>query len=178
MLATIMYRAGDVRVENVPDATHKEPTDALGVTRSFRQSLALAESSCMVELQQYCRSLTGRIGRLNPHVVQLEGLAPAVRARVEEADELRWVANQSAEVASLVVIATGAGPREVGWLRGAAVLTAYDVVHLAAPKRVVLVDEAIFADVIGAFGDLSPQRFTQITGHEPEAGGHGPWPAA
>src|SRR3954464_9342337 len=29
MKATIMYRAGDVRVENVPDATIKEPTDAL-----------------------------------------------------------------------------------------------------------------------------------------------------
>ena len=89
MRATIMYRAGDVRVENVPDATLKDPTDALGVTRSFRQSLALAEPSCMVELEQYCRSLTGRIGRLNSHAVQLEGLAPAVRARVEGADELR-----------------------------------------------------------------------------------------
>ena len=29
MRAIIMYRAGDVRVENVPDATIKQPTDAL-----------------------------------------------------------------------------------------------------------------------------------------------------
>src|SRR3954464_10321907 len=29
MRATIMYRAGDVRVENIPDATLKSPTDAL-----------------------------------------------------------------------------------------------------------------------------------------------------
>lgn len=29
MRATVMYRAGDVRVENVPDATLKAPTDAL-----------------------------------------------------------------------------------------------------------------------------------------------------
>src|SRR3954453_1237728 len=29
MRATIMYRAGDVRVENVPDATLTTPTDAL-----------------------------------------------------------------------------------------------------------------------------------------------------
>ncbi len=135
-----MYRAGDVRVENVPDATLKEPTDALGVTRSFRQSLALAESSCMVELEQYCRSLTGRIGRLNPHAVQLEGLAPAVRARVEEADELRWVANQGAEVASLVVIATGAGPDEASRYGQSAVFAANNVVHLATPEGVVLVD--------------------------------------
>jgi threonine dehydrogenase-like Zn-dependent dehydrogenase len=35
MRATIMYRAGDVRVENVPDATLKQPTDALiRITRS------------------------------------------------------------------------------------------------------------------------------------------------
>jgi len=135
-----MYRAGDVRVENVPDATLKEPTDALGVTRSFRQSLALAESSCMVELEQYCRSLTGRIGRLNTNAVQLEELAPAVRARVEEADELRWVANQSAKVASLVVIATGAGPDEASRYGQSAVFAANNVVHLATPEGVVLVD--------------------------------------
>src|SRR5436305_3917105 len=29
MRATIMYKAGDVRIENVPDATIKQPTDAL-----------------------------------------------------------------------------------------------------------------------------------------------------
>ena len=35
MRATVMYGAGDVRVENVPDATIVEPTDALvRVTRA------------------------------------------------------------------------------------------------------------------------------------------------
>jgi threonine dehydrogenase-like Zn-dependent dehydrogenase len=35
MRATIMYRAGDVRVQNVPDPTIKQPTDALvRVTRA------------------------------------------------------------------------------------------------------------------------------------------------
>lgn len=29
MLATLMYGAGDVRVEEVPDPTIEEPTDAL-----------------------------------------------------------------------------------------------------------------------------------------------------
>ena len=103
---------------------------------------------------------------------------PAVRAWVEKPDELRRIADECAEVASLVVIATGAGPREVGWLRGAAVLAAYDVVHLAAPKGVVLVDEAIFADVIGELGDLPPQPFTHVTAQEREAGGLGLWPIA
>ena len=35
MRATLMYRAGDVRVENVPDASLVDPTDALvRVTRA------------------------------------------------------------------------------------------------------------------------------------------------
>jgi threonine dehydrogenase-like Zn-dependent dehydrogenase len=35
MRATIMYGAGDVRIENVPDSQIKEPTDAIGrVTRA------------------------------------------------------------------------------------------------------------------------------------------------
>ena len=29
MKATLMYRAGDVRIENIPDAIIKQPTDAL-----------------------------------------------------------------------------------------------------------------------------------------------------
>ena len=67
---------------------------------------------------------------------------------------------------------------EVGLFREpAAVFAAYAVVHLTAPESVVLVDEAIFADVIGAFGELPPQPFARINGHEPEAGGHGRWPA-
>lgn len=34
MRAAVMYGAGDVRVENVPDAHLAEPTDALRVTRA------------------------------------------------------------------------------------------------------------------------------------------------
>jgi hypothetical protein len=30
MRATVMYGAGDVRVEDIPDAQVREPTDALG----------------------------------------------------------------------------------------------------------------------------------------------------
>jgi hypothetical protein len=34
MRATIMYKAGDVRIENVPDATITEPTDEYPAVRS------------------------------------------------------------------------------------------------------------------------------------------------
>jgi threonine dehydrogenase-like Zn-dependent dehydrogenase len=39
MRATVMYAAGDVRIENVRDARIKEPTDALvRVTRACEES--------------------------------------------------------------------------------------------------------------------------------------------
>ena len=95
-----------------------------------------------------------------------------------DSQELRWPTDESAEVAAFGVVTAGAGPREVARLRGSAVFAADDVVHLTTPEGVILVDETIFADVIGAFGDRSAQPFAHFSGHEPEAGGHGLWPAA
>src|SRR6266853_2995067 len=76
------------------------------------------------------------------------------------------------------VVAAGAGPGEVAWLCGAAVFAADNVVRLAAPERVFLVDEAILADVIGAVGDLPAQSLAYVTAHAPKAGGRGLLPAA
>ena len=59
MRATVMYKAGDVRIENVPDAIIKSPTDAIirvtracicgsdlwGAVRLMRTNLRLAESN-------------------------------------------------------------------------------------------------------------------------------------
>jgi len=55
MRATIMYRAGDVRVENVPDATLNEPTDAL--VRITRACI------CGSDLLPYKELLPGDYGR-------------------------------------------------------------------------------------------------------------------
>ena len=55
MRATVMYGAGDVRVENVPDATIVEPTDALvRVTRAC---------ICGSDLWPYTPRAAGRAGR-------------------------------------------------------------------------------------------------------------------
>ena len=48
-------------------------------------------------------------------------------------------------------------------LGGAAVLFADDVVNLAAKKRVVFVDQTVFAKTVGAFGDPSPQFGIDVT---------------
>jgi len=97
---------------------------------------------------------------------------------MEQPDELWWLADERAEVAPLGVIAGGAGPGEVCWLGHPTMFAADDVVHLAAPERVVLVDEAILADMIRVFGNLPTLPFAHVTGHERGVGGPGPWPAA
>ena len=68
--------------------------------------------------------------------------------------------------------------RETPASRGALVLPADDVIDLAAPKRVVLMEEAVFADVVGALGHLLTEPLTYLTGHERGVGGRGLWPAA
>src|SRR5213593_1107194 len=73
MRATVMYRAGDVRVEDVPDATLMEPTDALvRVTRA---------AICGSDLWPY-KSLDGtESGRRMGHelIGVVEAVGPDVR---------------------------------------------------------------------------------------------------
>jgi hypothetical protein len=40
------------------------------------------------------------------------------------------------------------------------------------------VDQAVLADVIGAFGDFLSEALAHVTGHERGVGGRGLWPAA
>src|SRR5206468_3569198 len=72
MRATIMYRAGDVRVENVPDATLKEPTDAL--VRITRACI------CGSDLWPYKDLAPAAIGRRMGH--EAIGVVEAVGADV------------------------------------------------------------------------------------------------
>src|SRR5947208_5128308 len=74
MRATIMYRAGDVRVENVPDPTLKEPTDALvRITRAC---------SCGSDLWPYKDLAPAAIGRRMGH--EAIGVVEAVGADVRK----------------------------------------------------------------------------------------------
>ena len=74
MRATIMYRAGDVRVENVPDATLKEPTDAL--VRITRACI------CGSDLWPYKDLAPAAIGRHMGH--EAIGVVEAVGADVRK----------------------------------------------------------------------------------------------
>lgn len=70
------------------------------------------------------------------------------------------------------VVAASASPREIARLRRSTVFATDDVVHLTTPERVMLVHEAVLANLIGAFGDLPAERLADLTGHEPEAAVH------
>jgi hypothetical protein len=59
------------------------------------------------------------------------------------------------------------------------VLFADDVIHLAALKSVIFMNQAVFTEVIGAMNDQSPQFNTDVAdAHESGADGRGPWPDA
>ena len=73
MRATVMYRAGDVRIENVPDARLKEPTDALiSISRAC---------ICGSDLWPYQALEPQEKGRRMGHeaIGMIEAVGPAVR---------------------------------------------------------------------------------------------------
>src|ERR671937_1242689 len=77
MKVTIMFRAGDVRVENIPDATIKEPTDALvRVTRAC---------VCGSDLWPYKTMEPSESGRVMGH--EAIGVIEAVGADVRTVEE-------------------------------------------------------------------------------------------
>ena len=132
----------------------------------------------MVELKQLHGGFARRVHRVEADAIQQKTAAPAVGARMEQREELWRLADEGAEIAALGVIAAGTGPGEIAGFGRSAVFAADDVVYLAAPKCVRLVDEAILADVIGAFGNLPAEPFADVASLERGAGGRGSWQAA
>ena len=80
MRATIMYRAGDVRVENVPDAKIEKPTDAL--VRITRACI------CGSDLWPYHELPPTENGRRMGH--EAIGLVEAVGTEVRKGEERRF----------------------------------------------------------------------------------------
>ena len=79
-----------------------------GVTPGFGQSLAFAEAVAVIELEQFHGAFANRIGRVDVNAMQQKAAAPIVRARVIQAEKLRWLTDVGTDVAPLGVVATGA----------------------------------------------------------------------
>ena len=108
----------------------------------------------------------------------MEAIGPAVAAWMKKTDKSWWRACQAAQVASLVVVALGAGPSQVPLFRITTMLAAYNVVDLTAPKRVFFVNETILADMVGSGSDQEAQAVAHFLTHGSRAGGLEPWRGA
>lgn len=83
------------------------------------------------------------------------------------------------DVAAFVPVTKSTAEAEVALVCLAPVFLADDMIHLASPKSVTFVDQAIFASPGGTDRDLAPERGGDVRlTHGLEAGGRGPWPAA
>lgn len=74
-------------------------------------------------------------------------IPPAIRTGIEEADQLSGLRHERRDIASLVAIAGQAGTGQVVLSRKPAVLLANDVVHLTSEERVILMNEAVLAEM-------------------------------
>src|SRR2546421_12014459 len=108
----------------------------------------------------------------------MEAIAPAVSARVEQPHQMRWLPSQCAEIASFVVVADGASPGKIIRFRRTTVFAADNMVHLAAPERILLVDQTILADMVRPLSDETAQPLANLPAHGPAVRGRGPWLAA
>src|SRR5687767_1362669 len=58
------------------------------------------------------------------------------------------------------------------------VFAADNVINLAAPECVILMNQTVFADVVGAIGNVTANRVANLIGHGRGAGGRRPWQGA
>jgi len=124
MRATIMYRAGDVRLENVPDATIVKPTDAL--VRITRACI------CGSDLWPYKELESTENGRPMGHeaIGAVEAVGPEVR-KVKKGNFVVSRSRTPTEVASFVT----RDCRPHAFTAGSSVLAPTQAEH--RPKRCV-----------------------------------------
>lgn len=121
----------------------------------------------MIEIEEP-RSHFADIGEgIDARVVPAKMLRPAIGAWVEKANQNAGARVHRTEVGALVSIAVETGEGEIFGCGLATVFGAEDVIDFAAVINVALVDEAILADLPGAFRDEAAQRPSDLTRHEP-----------
>src|SRR5207302_10265037 len=72
----------------------------------------------------------------------------------------------------------GASPGKIIRFRRTTVFAADNMVHLAAPERILLVDQTILADMVRPLSDETAQPLANLPAHGPAVRGRGPWLAA
>jgi hypothetical protein len=118
-----------------------------------------------IEIQDSdCRLPNGREGSYQ-RAGQLEVIAPMVRSRIEEPGEFSRAGSNGTDVRPLGAVAKGAGQTQVVGIGRTTMLFRDDVIDLATQKRVLFVDQTVFAQVICPRFHKTPEFNTYITCH-------------
>lgn len=126
------------------------------------QRLPFQKLLARIEPQDGSRHLANGRHRLYHHLMEHEMVRPAINAGVEKAAKLARLREDGANVAAFVAVAEHAGIGQVFRLGRPAVFLADDVIHFAAKEGVILVDEAVFAEMVGSCGDQAPEFSTDV----------------
>ena len=92
-------------------------------------------------------------------------ISPTIGAWVKEPSKLTCLPYDRPDVTALMAITKGTGIRQVLYRGGSAVLHADDVIYLTSKVGVVLVDEAILAQILTALGNQFPKVVADIATH-------------
>lgn len=88
---------------------------------------------------------------------QNEMRGPRVGSGIEETDEFPAWLDDRTDVAPFVAVAKGTSIRQVFGFCCSAMFQADNVIDLTADERGILMNQAIFAQIAGAFGNKHPQ---------------------
>jgi hypothetical protein len=93
---------------------------------------------------------------LNNPTFELKMLPPMIPAGIIEAHEFLRLPDDRADVAAFVAIAKDTGIDKIASISGAIMLQADGVVDCTSQNSVIGMNEAVFAQVVGAIANQSP----------------------
>jgi hypothetical protein len=123
------------------------------------ESFAFQEAGAVIQPEQSGSRLSDRRQEKDRDPVrsQMEVIVPSILAWIEETDQRARSRDDRSNVAPLVSVTREARIREIA-LRGlSSMLFADDMIDLTTEERIVRVDEAVFAEVVGSCRHKPPE---------------------
>jgi len=103
-------------------------------------------------------------------------LGPQVLAGMKQTNDFAAAAIDGGEITAFAAVAKDARVGQVLDTGNAAMLAADDVIDMRPECDIVFVDQAVFAPIVRAAGDLVAKRLGNVTAHWQESGAPVLWP--
>ena len=97
---------------------------------------------------------------------------------MKQAHNFAAAAVDGGDIASFTPVTQDTGVSQVFHRGKAAMLAAEDVIDMRPECNIVFVDQAVFATMMRATGDLAAKRLVNVTAHRQESGALALWPSA